>query len=418
MRCTEDVHNGEELMAVPVSKCWTAAAARSSADIAALGDDVLECLSDQSLIAVHLLVVKNQGSAAEDFRREHLAYCTSAETETLLDWSEEDLQMLAGSKWAMVAPACKQDIEAEFEELNEVLGEFFKAHNIDSAGFCWAHRILLSRLLAFFMEDGSTLHVLPVGVDLFNHSVDVPVGSNDVQLRRSDTTGEQLLTISACKEYAAGEQAFFSYSAASNGRLLMMGGFVVADNPFDSVELMLTFPVTAEALPCYLSLAGTLDAGLCKPGAASAEVTKAEFLETLPAEAEEPAEVALHVRLCRSTLSAQLERVLAFLRLQQLCKGGVAPTPKELADSDADSSSRTQALKSLCAILTSMQQQYPKSSEEEDQRELAVAESEQQRDDGDLRARRKAMALRVVFGEKAIYNEALEILEKRRDNTR
>lgn len=193
----------------------------------------------------------------------------------------------------------------------------------------------------------------------------------------------------------------------------MMGGFVVADNPFDSVELMLTFPVTAEALPCYLSLADTLDAGLCKPGAASAEATKAEFLETLPPDAEEPAEVALHVRLCRSTLSAQLERVLAFLRLQQLCKGGVAPKLQELADSDADPSSRSQALKSLHAILVSMQQQYPQSLKELDQPEAAIAELEQQAKDGDLRSRRKAMALRVVFGELAIYKEALEILQKR-----
>jgi len=428
MRCTEAVRKDEELLAVPVSKCWTAAAARGCPEIAALGEEVLDCLSDQALIALHLLVVANQGSAAEDFRQAHLDYYKSADLETLLDWSDEDLQVLAGSKWAMVAPACKQDIEQEFSELNEVLGEFFAAHGISAAGYAWAQKIVMSRALMFFMEDGSTLLVLAVASELFNRSVDVPVGSSNVQLRRSETTGEQLLTVSACQDHAAGEQALFSYSAASNGRLLMMGGSVVAENPFDSVELMLTFPITAQSLPCYLSLAETLDAGPCKPGAAVAEVTKAEFLETMPLEAEEPTEVALHVRLSRSTLTAQLERVLAFLRLQQLCKGGAAPKTEELAASDADSASRVQALKSLRALLVSMQKQYPQPLDEVDQHELTLAELEIQRravttggDSGrapteaDLRTRHKAMAKRVLVGEKKIYREAIEALDKKHE---
>merc|ERR1712232_384188 len=119
--------------------------------------------------------------------------------------------MLAGSKWAMVAPACKQDIVAEFGELQEVLGDFFAAHAIDSAGFLWAHRVLISRAVQFFMEDGSMLYVLG-GADMLNHSVEVPVGNDDVQLRRSGTTDEQLLVVRACRDYKAGEPAFFSYS--------------------------------------------------------------------------------------------------------------------------------------------------------------------------------------------------------------
>merc|ERR1712118_442536 len=93
------------------------------------------------------------------------------------------------SKWSMVARVCKQDIEQEFEEYAEVIGEFFAANGIDAAGFLWAHRVLLSRSLTFYMEDGSMLTVLG-GFSLFNHSVDVPTGSDSLQLRRSDSTGE------------------------------------------------------------------------------------------------------------------------------------------------------------------------------------------------------------------------------------
>jgi len=416
MRCTEDVREGEEFMAIAVSKCWTASAARECPELAALGEDVLECVSEYSLIALHMLVVRSQSSAAEDFRGRHIALLTSAEFETLLDWEEAELQMLAGSKWAMVPPACKQDIEQEFEELEDVLGEFFSAHAIDSASFLWAHRVLMSRAVQFFMEDGSMLYVLG-GADMINHSVDVPVGNDDVKLRRSEASGEQLLTVCACKDYQSGEQAFFSYSDASNGRLLMMAGFAVADNPFDAVELMLTFPVSPHSLPHYLTLAKALEAGLRTPGAAVTEETKAEFLETLPPEAEQPTEVALHVRLNQNMLSAQLERVLAFFRLQQLCRGGTAPTPEELAASFEDShnasvqgSGRNQALKSLQGALVSMHKGYPRSLAE-DQAELSIAEAAAKY--GNRAAQRKAMALRVLIGEKLVFQKALALLEEK-----
>lgn len=253
------------------------------------------------------------------------------------------------------------------------------------------------------------------GADMLNRSAELPVGDNDVQLRRSEATGEQLLVVRACKDFKAGEQAFFSYGDASNGRLLMMAGFVVADNPFDAVELMLTFPVTPESLPCYLTLSEGLDAGLRTPGSAVAEETKAEFLDMLSEaeqpieEGEQPAKVALHVRLSQKALLAQLERVLAFLRLQQVCRGG-APTADALAASDVDPSSRSNALKSLQGALYSMQKGYPRSLEE-DEAELFTVEAAAK--EGDAKARRKAMGLKLLIGEKRIFLEALILLEQK-----
>merc|ERR1711971_826598 len=78
MRCTEDVRKGDEFLSLPLEKCWTVAAARSCPEIAALGEDVLECVSEYSLIAIHMLVAKSQGADAEDFRRAHLELLSSA----------------------------------------------------------------------------------------------------------------------------------------------------------------------------------------------------------------------------------------------------------------------------------------------------------------------------------------------------
>lgn len=402
MRCTEPVKQGDELLSVPLSHCWTAAAARSCPELVALGEELLEAISDESAIALHMLVLRSQGAAAGDAcRRGHLAILEKADFETLLDWGKEDLEMLAGSKWAMVAPQQLEDMREEFAELAELLGDFFGTHGITWDGFFWAHRLLISRSVSFFMEDGSTLIVLGPGQDMFNHSVDVPIGIEDVSLATS-SAGERLLTIRAYRDFAATEQAFYSYSGASNGRLLMMAGFVVPENPFNAVELCFELPVTDSSRPLFHSLAEGLDAGVHKPGAVAVE-TKSEFLD------DGEASVALHARLTGEGLGSQLERVLAFFRLAQLCRGGAAPSQEQLAASDGDQACRLAALRQLREHLLSMLALYPTTLEDDETALSAAAATTA--DDCGRRRRRRESCLRVLVGEKRIYRQAVAWLD-------
>lgn len=410
MGCVEAVAQGEELLRISLSRCWTAEAAKACPELAALGEELLEAISDASLIAFHILVVRSQVMAATDeCRREHVSLLESADFETLLDWNSEDLQMLAGSKWMMVAQACRQDIVDEFAELEDILGEFLQSHQITADSFLWAHRLLISRSLQFFMDDGSVLYLLGPGQDMFNHSVDVPLGFDDVSLSTCSNTGQRSLVIRAYRDFKASEQAFYSYSGASNGRLLFMAGFVLPDNPFNSVELACGFPVTADTLPMFQSLAQGLDAGLRTPGSAAAEAMKNEFIETLPNDSETPNEAVLHVRLGGEALHAQLERVLAFFRLHQVCRGGATPSADDLAACDRDAASRVRAVGQLRGQLQQMLECYPRTLEQ-DEAELPGAEAAAA--GGDAAARRKASCLRVLIGEKQIFAQALAYLEK------
>mmetsp|Transcript_1646 Transcript_1646/g.5078 ORF Transcript_1646/g.5078 Transcript_1646/m.5078 type:complete len:445 (-) Transcript_1646:2-1336(-) len=403
MCCIEEVKQGSDLLSIPLSKCWTAESAKSSPELATLGDELLEAISDESLIALHILVVKSQGAAAEDAcRRQHVAALEKAEFETLLDWSAEDLTMLAGSKWAMVVPKQLEDMREEFDELQDLLGDFFRTHDITWDSFFWAHSLLTSRSVSFYMEDGSTLLVLGPGQDMFNHSVDVPVGNDDVSICTSDT-GHRLLTIRAYKDFNVGDQAFYSYSGASNGRLLMMAGFVIPENPFNAVELFFEFPVSTASRPLFCSLAEGLDAGVRAPGSVAAE-TKSAFLDT----AEESA--ALHVQLTGQDVSAQLERVLAFFRLSHLCQGGAAPTPEELAASDGSEACQRRALLQLREHLLQMLKLYPTTLEED---EASLLAAEAQAGKAKAKERRGESCLRVLVGEKRIYGQALAWLEGR-----
>eukprot|EP00931_Biecheleriopsis_adriatica_P104848 TRINITY_DN79468_c0_g1_i1.p1 TRINITY_DN79468_c0_g1~~TRINITY_DN79468_c0_g1_i1.p1 ORF type:complete len:462 (+),score=95.68 TRINITY_DN79468_c0_g1_i1:33-1388(+) len=409
MSCTEPVAKGDELLRIPVDKCWSASAARATPELAVLGEELLEAISDASLIALHLLVVRSQGASCTDvYRWGHVSLLESAVFETLLDWGPEDLSMLAGSKWAMIAPACRQDIQDEFKELEEIIEDFLKAHEIDSDGFLWAHRVLISRSVQFFMEDGSMLYLLGPGQDMLNHSADVPIGVEDVCLRAAEGSSEKALVVSAYRDFEKGEQAFFSYSAASNGRLLLCAGFVLEENPFNVVELEMRFPVTPSSLSLFQSLAQGLDSGVRVPGAAVAEETSKEFMQTLPPDAEQPTEVGLNVRLGGDDLRAQLERILAFFRLSLLCRGGAAPSAEELASSDSNPEQRRLAVEMLRRQLQQMLGGYPNKVDDD---EAALPDAEAAASSGDSAARRKVSCLRVLIGEKRIYAQALTYLE-------
>lgn len=407
MRCTERVAQGDELLRVPLSKCWTAAAARAAPEIEALGEELLEAISDASLIALHLLVVRAKGAACTDVcRREHVALLEAAEFETLLDWGPEDLEMLAGSKWAMVAPVCRQDIEEEFTELEEELQEFFELYGIDAQAFLWAHRLLISRSVQFFMEDETMLYVLGTGHDMLNHTADVPDGFEDVCLR-SEADGERCLVVRAYRDFEEGEQALCAYSNESNGRLLFAAGFVLAEGGQDAVELVCTFPVTTASVPLFLSLAKGLDEGVCAPGAPAAE-TRPEFLQLLPLDAEQPEQAALNVSLRSAGLGKQLERVLSFFRLSLLCRRGTVPSAEDLDVADADPEQRLTAAQMLRQHLEQMRAGYPSSLEQD---EAALPSAEEAAAAGDRAAQRKVNCLRVLIGEKRIFVESLAYLE-------
>lgn len=412
MRCIEGVHAGEELLRISLAKCWTSEAAKECAELTALGEEVLEAVSDASLIALHILVVRAQGASTPDpCRKEHVIALEASEFETLMDWGEEDLKMLAGSKWAFVAPACRSDIEEEFGELQEILGEFFSQFSISVADFLWAHKLLISRSMQFFMEDGSLLYLLGPGQDMFNHSIEAPVGDSDVNLVSCAETGHRFLVIRAFRDFKAGEQAFYSYSGASNGRLLMMAGFVIPDNPYNSVELTFTFEVNDSSRPMYNALAKGLQEGICTPGAVAVEETRDEFLEELL----ESNQVVLHMRLAVNGLKAQLERTLAFFRLAQLCSGGRLPSQERLDTCHhPNDECRVKAEETLRRALTQMLARYATSLEED---EAALPQAEEAAAAGasgpsGLQLRRRASSLRVLIGEKQIYKLALEHLRK------
>ena len=88
------------------------------------------------------------------------------------------------------------------------------------------------------------------GFDLFNHSDALAPGSS----HRFDEERQELLVI-ATRDYQKGEQAFISYGTASNGSLLLGGGFVLPENKYDYVEVVLSSVVDEKRLLTFMMAA-------------------------------------------------------------------------------------------------------------------------------------------------------------------
>ena len=323
----------------------------------------------------------------------------------------------------MASTWARDDVLQDFDELMtaSALRALFEAHGIDKDAFLWAHKVLNSRMITFKRADGSNLLVIPPGIDLFNHEVKDEVDDDDVRLEHlpgaqlstladgvddGSIPGAKLLVVRATRDYARGEQAFFSYSGTSNGRLLMSGGFVLAENMWDSVELALTIPLHPASTSLYADLSENLDRGATR-GGAFAEAMPAEFLQ-LAEPAEEgmaPSEMVLHVRLAAATLDVQLSRIVPFFVAEQLGRGS---EHTQLSSSSLEDEGQRQIAKErLRRCITALAGGYRDSLESDEhalEGLLALGASLP------LPSRRKRDALRVKIGERKILERAIQAL--------
>ena len=433
MACTERVDEGDVLLAISLENCWTADAAQAHPALAALGTEVLSAITPQNLIALHILLVRagcapDAGAPApERCRYEHLKLLAKTPIEALWDWSEQELQQcLAGSKWALAPMWARQDTLADLEEWRHYapLAELFEANGIDAAHFLWAHKVINSRMMVFTRDGVDDVHVIGPGADMFNHSADVPLESaGGMGLERTpaaaageEGSGATQLVVRASQAYTPGEQALFLYAGVSNGRLLMSGGFVLEDNPWDSVELAFTLPLHSTAISVYGALTEALERGV-HSGGAFAEAMPAEFVQPVEGgDGAPPSAFVLHVRLASVTMRPQLTRVIRFFCAEQLGRaageaGAVADVSLEQLDSAL--TVRATAVARLRGGLREMLSKYPQTLAQNTSALAALGTpSSAEESEAEATARRRRHdALVVVSGEQRILQNAIESLD-------
>jgi len=246
-----DINDGDELLRIPFKLCLTGRAARK-----ALGSDALpEGTNEYLAIACHLIYEKFV-MAERSFWKAYLDVLPEVnEVNPTFTWKDEDLNFLAGSPVIAATKSLQMKLRREYDALlgdseTGLIAKFpdrFPAEHFTYENWEWAFTMLFSRAIRLrSLKQGEALAMVPYA-DLINHS---PFSKAYIDARQSGDwlfkTGDEEVILYADRGYRRMEQIYISYGPKSNAELLLLYGFAVERNPFNSVDVTVSIaPRTA-----------------------------------------------------------------------------------------------------------------------------------------------------------------------------
>ena len=245
-----DINDGDELIKIPLKMVMTQKAARK-----ALGKDVItEGLNEYLAIACHLIYEKFV-MADKSWWKPYLDVLPAVnEVSPTFAWSDEDLAFLEGSPVVAASKSLQMKLKREYDDLlggeKGLIQRFpdkFPAEHFTYENWIWAFTMLFSRAIRLRnLKQGETLAMVPYA-DLINHS---PFSQAYIDARESGDwlfkDGNEEVILYADRGYRRMEQIYISYGPKSNAELLLLYGFAVERNPFNSVDVTVSIaPRTA-----------------------------------------------------------------------------------------------------------------------------------------------------------------------------
>jgi len=181
-----------------------------------------------STLAVALM---RQGAGGKGMRWRAYYDALPGEVDSLLMWSDEELELLQGSalrERALFRRALvRREYEALFPALAEADPEVFGDERYSLEYFRWAYATVMAR--AFVLPDLKCMALLP-GIDVYNSARDAE--KCEVEMDEDDPDGENDLSKSRVTlrigigGVEAGEQIFHDYADHASGGALLEFGFV------------------------------------------------------------------------------------------------------------------------------------------------------------------------------------------------
>ena len=238
----KDINDGDELIRIPLDLCMTKAAARK-----VLGPEVIQYgMNEYLAIALHIIHEKYvKGDAS--YWKPYLAVLPEVdEVNPTFTWPDEDLKFLEGSPVVAATISLQQKLRREYDDLlgNPETGliakypDRFPADKFTYENWSWAFCMLFSRAIRLrSLQQGERLALVPYA-DLINHS---PFSQAYIDARESGDwlfkTGGEEVILFADRGYRRMEQIYISYGPKSNAELLLLYGFAVERNPYNSVDV-------------------------------------------------------------------------------------------------------------------------------------------------------------------------------------
>jgi hypothetical protein len=236
-----DINDGDELLKIPLKLCLTKRAARRALGRDALPEDINEYLA----IALHLIREKFV-LGDESFWKPYVDILPEVnEVNPTFTWPDEDLNFLQGSPVVAATRSLQMKLRREYDDLlggdGGLMARFperFPPEHYTFDNWVWAFTMLFSRAIRLqSLQQGETLAMVPYA-DLINHS---PFSQAYIDARQVGDwlfkSGEEEVILYADRGYRRMEQIYISYGPKSNAELLLLYGFAVERNPFNSVDV-------------------------------------------------------------------------------------------------------------------------------------------------------------------------------------
>jgi len=236
-----DINEGDELLEIPLKMCITKLSARNTFGDGIIHDEMNEYLAI-ALKLIHEYFMKDGKSWYQSYLE---VLPRVEEVNPTFLWSEEDLKFLEGSPVIAATKSLQLKLQREYDAL---LGgedglcnkypDLFPKEIFTRENWNWAFTQLFSRAVRLrSTKQGETLALVPYA-DLINHS---PFSGAYLDAREIGswlfTEEAEEVILYADRSYRKMEQIYISYGPKSNADLLLLYGFALERNPFNSVDV-------------------------------------------------------------------------------------------------------------------------------------------------------------------------------------
>ncbi|CAM9227113.1 unnamed protein product [Ectocarpus sp. 13 AM-2016] len=234
--CEENIPAETIVVSVPWEALMTVDSAKGTPfeglmEAGAREDDVL-CL----LLLYHRHILKERSTL-----KGHMDVLPREYHQTIF-YSDDELELLRGTSLHAVTVQWKVQVDTDFQELealplpsprseeggsstarDALEGFLTKEEYLWALGTVWSRFVTVERA-------GRALKAMAPVFDMFNHG---PLSSTVHGYQESN----DCLHLVTLQDWASGSEVKFSYGPLPNSRLLLLHGFCLPDNPFESVEL-------------------------------------------------------------------------------------------------------------------------------------------------------------------------------------
>mmetsp|Transcript_4373 Transcript_4373/g.8035 ORF Transcript_4373/g.8035 Transcript_4373/m.8035 type:complete len:573 (+) Transcript_4373:79-1797(+) len=246
-----DINDGDELLMIPLKLCITKKSARK-----AFGKDVLPSDINEYLAMACQLIHERFVMGEKSFYKAYIDILPEVgEVNPTFTWSDEDLAFLQGSPVIAATKSLQMKLRSEYDSLlggkDGLMAKFpdkFPKEAFTFEHWEWAFTMLFSRAIRLRnLRQGETLALVPYA-DLINHSC---FSQAYIDAREAGDwlfkTGEEEVILYADRGYRRMEQIYISYGPKSNAELLLLYGFAVERNPFNSVDVTVSIAPRTES---------------------------------------------------------------------------------------------------------------------------------------------------------------------------